>query len=183
MKYTISFKRTLGRRSGLILAALVALSIACNGANSGNTSGPQPANAQGTPAPSKSQSAVTNVAANQPVDGTETNAKPSIEITEVPRKGAGEQELETIAGRVGGVKISECKVVLFAGTDQWYVQPYIASPDTEIKEDNTWRNDTHLGSRYAALLVKNSYHPPSTTGKLPEVGGQVLAITTVNARQ
>jgi hypothetical protein len=108
--------------------------------------------------------------------------KPTIEITEVPSKGAGPDRVETIAGKVGGVKKNECKVVIFVHTDRWYVQPYFAASHTSINEENTWRTDTHLGSRYAALLVKNSYEPPSTFGKLPDVGGEVLAIATINAR-
>jgi len=71
------------------------------------------------------------------------------------------------SGKVDGVNAEDCKVVLFAGTNTWYVQPYMDSYDTPIKEGGTWRNDTHLGAQYAALLVKKSYKPPMTTGKLP----------------
>lgn len=174
MKYTIS------KHSVLSLAVFIVFSVACESTNSGNNSA-----TQATPAPSKSQSPIANLTATPSTNPTEANnsTKPTIAITEVPSKGAGDKELQTIAGTVGGVKISECKVVIFARTDTWYVQPYIASSDTSINEDNTWRNDTHLGSQYAALLVKNSYKPPSTTGKLPDVRGAVLAIATANASQ
>lgn len=175
MKYTIS------KHSVLSLAVFIVFSVACDGANSSNNSAPQSVNTQGTPAPSKSQSPIATPSTNP----TEANnpTKPTIAITEIPSKGAGDKELQTIAGTVGGVKISECKVVIFARTDIWYVQPYIASSDTSINEDNTWRNDTHLGSKYAALLVKNSYKPPSTTGKLPDVRDAVLAIAIADAKQ
>jgi hypothetical protein len=176
MKYTISFKRTLSKHSVLSLAVFIVFSIACDGTNSSNNSAPSPVNTQGTPAPTNAVTPSTNP--------TGTNStQPTISITEVPSKGAGETEVQTIAGTVGGVKINECKVVIFAHTDVWYVQPYIASPDTSINEDNTWRNDTHLGSKYAALLVKNSYKPPSTTGKLPDVRDAVLAIATADAKK
>jgi hypothetical protein len=179
MKYTITFKRTLGKHSLLCLAVFIVFSVACEGTNSSNNSAPQPVNAQGTPAPANSQSPIATPSTNR----TEANStKPTIAITEVPSKGAGDKELQTIAGTVGGVKINECKVVIFAYTDTWYVQPYIASSDTSINEDNTWRSDTHLGTKYAALLVKNSYKPPSTTGKLPEVRDAVLAIAIENAK-
>ena len=178
MKYTISVKKTLS------LAAVILFSIACQGTHSSSNS-VQATNAQGTPAPSSPQSGATNSPANPLTERIDPKnaTKPSIEITEVPTKGAGDQKMETIAGAVSGVKINECKVVLFAYTNLWYVQPYIGSSDTTIKEDYTWRNETFLGSRYAALLVKNSYNPPSTTGKLPAIGGQVLAIAIADAKQ
>jgi hypothetical protein len=100
----------------------------------------------------------------------------------VPSKGAGPDRVETIAGTAGGVNIAECKVVVFAYTNTWYVQPYIGSSDIAIKENGTWQTDTHLGSQYAALLTKNSYKPPETTGKLPDVGREVLAIVIVSAK-
>lgn len=176
MKYTLTLKRTLGKHSVLSLAAFILFSIACQGTHSSSNSG------QPTPAPSNPQPGATNSVAT-PATEAKNTGKPTIEITEVPSKGAGDQKMETIAGTVSGVKINECKVVLFAYANIWYVQPYIGSSDTSIKEDYTWRNDTHLGSRYAALLVKNSYNPPSTTGELPAVGGQVLAIAIVDAKQ
>jgi hypothetical protein len=108
--------------------------------------------------------------------------KPSIQITDIPRKGAGPDETERIAGTVTGVSDQECKVVIFAHTNTWYVQPYIDSSDTPIGKDCKWDNDTHLGSEYAALLVKKSYKPPSATGILPEVGGSVLAVTRATAK-
>lgn len=114
--------------------------------------------------------------------GNASTGKPEIKITEVPPKGAGPTQVERIAGTVSGVNTKECKVVVFAHTDTWYVQPYIEGSDTEIRDSNTWHTDTHLGSEYAALLVKNSYKPPTTTGKLPEVGGQILAIVVVEGK-
>src|SRR6185503_14074217 len=108
--------------------------------------------------------------------------KPEIKITEVPPKGAGPDRVERIAGTVSGVNTKECKVIVFAQTDTWYVQPYIETSDIEIKNSNTWQTDTHLGSQYAALLVNSSYKPPRTTGILPEVGGQILAIVVVDAK-
>lgn len=108
--------------------------------------------------------------------------KPSIQITLIPRRGGGPDEMERIAGTVSGASERDCKVVIFAHTNTWYVQPYRDSFDTLIGKDCKWNNDTHLGSEYAALLVKKSYKPPSATGILPEVGGSVLALTKVPAK-
>ena len=108
--------------------------------------------------------------------------KPDIAITRVPSKGAGPDRTEPIAGTVSGVNVNECRVVVFARTNTWYVQPYAASPYTTISNDGKWDTDTHLGDEYAALLVKPSYKPPPTTNTLPEVGDDVLAIVRVLAK-
>jgi hypothetical protein len=159
MKYKVLTEIIESKRSILCLIGFLALLVACQG----NTS----SGADSAPANDSTQNHTT---------------KPSIQITEVPPKGAGPDRVERIAGTVSGVNGKECKVIVFAGTDTWYVQPYIEASDTEIKDSNTWQTDTHLGSRYAALLVNNSYKPPSTTGRLPDVGGPILAIVVVDAK-
>ena len=186
MSQTVKSTTILNKLSLLTLVVLILLSFACDKNNSGNRSGSQnqPANAASATTPantiSTARSPDTSSSANSP---TETNAiGPSIQITEVPSKGAGPDALETIAGKVSGVKVKDCKVVIYARTNTWYVQPYIDSSDTAINDDGTWRNDTHLGSQYAALLVKASYKPSTTTGKLPAIGGPILAIATANAK-
>ena len=85
------------------------------------------------------------------------------------------------------------RVILFTQTDKWYVQPYAnptdtapTAPYTTLDKDGRWESDTHLGSEYAALLVKRSeppYKPPSATGVLPALGGDILAITRVEGRK
>jgi hypothetical protein len=183
MKHTKTFKLTLSKHNVLALAVFIVFSVACDGANSSNNSAQQTGHAQETPAPANTPAGTANVAATPSTNSPIANStKPTIAITEVPTEGAGE-ELQTIAGTVGGVQIAECKVVLFAYAETWYVQPFIATPNTRINEDNTWRNDTHLGTQYAALLVKKSYTPPKTTGKLPEIRGDILAIVIEKARQ
>ncbi|HXI23150.1 MAG TPA: hypothetical protein VNG71_04680 [Pyrinomonadaceae bacterium] len=107
---------------------------------------------------------------------------PSIQITVIPRKGSGPDETERIAGTVSGASEEDCKVVIFAHTDTWYVQPYVVSYDTPIGKDCKWDNDTHLGFEYAALLVKKSFKTTSPIAILPNVGGSVLARTIVPAK-
>src|ERR1044072_5663932 len=175
---------TINNLPFLSLALFLTLSVACDG-NKTNT----PATAQndgGNAAPANKQGntqQAANVPSTNSSPGAESNTTgPSIQITEVPSKGAGPEALETIAGTVRGVKVKDCKVVIFARTNTWYVQPYIDSSDSMINDDGTWRNDTHLGSQYAALLVKASYKPPATTGKLPATGGLVLATAIANGK-
>jgi hypothetical protein len=100
-----------------------------------------------------------------------------IRITQVPQRGSGPDRVETIAGTVKGVNFGQHKVLLYARTNQWYVQPYADSPYTTIDEHGKWKADTHLGSEYAALLVKSSHsNAPGTASTLPPVGGDIVAI-------
>jgi hypothetical protein len=111
----------------------------------------------------------------------EASSKPGIAISHVPQRGAGPEGMRTIAGTVSGVGTRRVRVVLFARTNTWYVQPYAASPYTAIGTDGKWQTQTHLGDEYAALLVEATYKPPAMTDTLPEVDGPVLAIATVAA--
>lgn len=115
----------------------------------------------------------------------EKAAAPSIKITLIPPKGEGERSWGDIGGSVGGVDVKDCgcRVVIYAHTDKWYVQPFANKPFTAIGETGTWKSGIHLGWDYAALLVKSSFKPDSTTDMLPEIGGDVLAVDTVPAKE
>jgi signal transduction histidine kinase len=75
---------------------------------------------------------------------------------------------------------AEARVVLFARSGEWYVQPFIDQPYTKIQDDFTWSNSTHLGTEYAALLVTPGYVPPAVTSELPKADENVLAVVTVD---
>ncbi len=106
--------------------------------------------------------------------------KPWIEITRIPDTDIGGRPvLETISGRVTGAG-AEDQIVLFARSGDWYVQPWIDQPFTRIQPDSTWSNSTHLGTEYAALLVAPGYAPPAVISQLPQEGGTVLAVVTVD---
>jgi hypothetical protein len=108
--------------------------------------------------------------------------KPSVQFTQIP--GAvpigGPEELQRIAGRVtdGG---SGAQVVVFARSEgTWWVQPYRSHSFTEVTDDGSWSNVTHLGTEYAALLVTKGYQPPAKVSELPQVNNSVLAVATTN---
>lgn len=110
---------------------------------------------------------------------SQAHNEPFIEISHVPPAGDGSPDnLQTIAGRVTGARPGE-RIVLFAHSGVWWVQPFATQPFTEIRADSTWNSTTHPGSEYAALLVDARYHPPPTVKELPEKGGPVLALATV----
>jgi len=102
--------------------------------------------------------------------------EPSIEFTTLPPGGQGSAvKLHHIEGRVRGAKRGQ-QIVLFARSGVWWVQPFEAQALTPIEVDDTWRNSTHPGSAYAALLVAPGYRPPPTMKALPEKGGVILAV-------
>jgi hypothetical protein len=105
-------------------------------------------------------------------------ARIQITFTQTPPFGNGNAvRTEPIAGRVSGVDPSEYRIVVYAYDANWYVQPYDTDPVTAINYDGTWRSDTHPGRKYAALLVKPSFKPPSEIKSLP--GGDDVLTTAV----
>ena len=107
--------------------------------------------------------------------------EPVIEFTTVPRAAEGGSDaLAPIAGRVTGARPGE-RIVLYAksGVGVWWVQPLTVEPFTTIEADSTWKSRIHLGTEYAALLVRSGFRPQPTTEALPKPGGDVITIATV----
>lgn len=109
-----------------------------------------------------------------------SSTAPSITITTIPpaEKGGG-RELDAISGRVRGASAGQ-RVVLYAHSGAWYIQPFADQPLTSIGPDSTWRNSTHLGTEYAALLVQPDYVPAPVITGLPQPGNGVVAVTSVD---
>jgi hypothetical protein len=105
---------------------------------------------------------------------------PAVQITRVPPANpGGPQKLDLIEGSVRGAKAGY-QLVLYAHSERiWFVQPFDNQPLTKILPDGTWKNSTHLGTDYAALLVDSSYRPSSRISTLPDVGNGVIAVTAV----
>jgi len=113
---------------------------------------------------------------------TQNQSAPAIEFTRVPLAGKGGPDLtDTIEGRVIRAHPGE-RIVLFAHWGTWWVQPSVAQPFTTIEPDSTWRNSTHLGTEYAALLVDANYQPQANIDSLPARGLGVVAVAVVNGR-
>jgi hypothetical protein len=105
--------------------------------------------------------------------------EPSIEFSRVPSAGEGDPEkLEPIEGRALNFRPGQ-QIVLFARSGMWWVQPFANQPFTNIQQDSKWKNLTHPGSAYAALLVDSRFHPLPTLAALPNKGGPVFAVATV----
>lgn len=104
----------------------------------------------------------------------------TVQFTQVPEVGPGGAEKTVkIAGRATDNKPGQ-RIVLFAWDGTWYVQPFASKPFTEIQADHSWSSVTHVGAKYAALLVEHDYAPPRVADTLPAQGGQVIAVATVN---
>jgi hypothetical protein len=55
------------------------------------------------------------------------------------------------------------KVVVYAKTDIWYVQPFTTAPLTTIERETcSWETLTHAWDELAVFLVPKNYNPPTT---------------------
>ena len=110
--------------------------------------------------------------------GLGSDSRPTVAITQVPPADAGgPQKIDFIAGRVTGAGQDD-RVVLYARSSMWWIQPFSNQPFTTIQPDSTWKSATHLGTEYAAMLVAPNYLPNPKVASLPPVGDGVLAVTT-----
>lgn len=91
----------------------------------------------------------------------------------------GPERTDMIEGRVSAVRADQ-RIVLYAKSEgRWWVQPLVENPFTRIQGDSTWKNQTHLGTDYAALLLNPGYLPPPSSEELPAQGGGVAAVALV----
>lgn len=105
--------------------------------------------------------------------------QPSIELTKIPPAAQGGRErVDTIAGRVHGA-IPGQRIVVYARSGPWWVQPWPDQPFIAIQPDSRWSTSTHLGYEYAVLLVNRDYQPPPTTDAAPTQGGSVVLVNIV----
>jgi len=81
----------------------------------------------------------------------------------------------TIYGVANNIDASQVRVVLWALTNIWYVQPLIASPYTNICDDGSWQNWTHGWKTMVAVLVDSTYVPGAVRYTHPGFEQGVLA--------
>nr|NIT55330.1 hypothetical protein [Fodinibius sp.]NIY23914.1 hypothetical protein [Fodinibius sp.] len=80
----------------------------------------------------------------------------------------------TVSGTANITDTTMFRVVLWAKTDRWYVQPSIANPYTTIQSDGTWSNSTYPWDQMVALLVDLSYVPGSIRDYHPSMDPGVI---------
>lgn len=93
----------------------------------------------------------------------------------------GPGRLDFIEGTASGAAPGQ-QIVLYVHSESWWVQPFANQPFTKIQADTTWKNSTHLGTEYAALLVEPNYRPMPKLAALPGEGNGVLAVTVVKGK-
>jgi hypothetical protein len=105
--------------------------------------------------------------------------KPSVELTRVPLANpGGPEQLDYIEGRATDAGPGQ-QIVLYAHSGVWWIQPFKDKPFTKIQADSTWKNSTHLGTEYAAVLVESGYRPEAKIATLPKEGNGVVAVATI----
>jgi hypothetical protein len=83
-----------------------------------------------------------------------------------------------LSGHAYNVDPNTTKVVVYALTDQWYVQPTTAAPFTNIAADGSWTASTNPWSSLVVLLVNPAdYTPAATEITNPALDPGVLAYT------
>jgi len=108
--------------------------------------------------------------------------KPSLQLTRVPEANpGGPEQLDYIEGRANDARPDQ-QIVLYARSGFWWIQPFANRPFTKIQADSTWKNSTHLGTEYAALLVEPGYYPESKVATLPKEGHGVVAVATATGK-
>jgi hypothetical protein len=107
------------------------------------------------------------------------NASPSIEFTRIPQADPGGREKNDIIEGVVKHGRAGQRLVLYAKSGKWWVQPLVSNPFTKLQASFKWTNATHLGTEYAALLVEPGYRPAPFIDNVPSPGGDVAAVAVV----
>jgi hypothetical protein len=116
--------------------------------------------------------------------GAKHDVEAKISFTQVPQWSTGDQnEHDIIEGTVRGARQGQRMVIYSKCGNLWWLQPLLTSPFTAILPDKAWRNEAHLGTEYAALLVDPSYHPAAVLRRLPEHGGAVAQVAVARGHE
>jgi hypothetical protein len=93
----------------------------------------------------------------------------------------GPNDTADISGKVVGLSGPEnYRIVLYAYSDHWYVQPSTEQKLTYLGPSGQWSTQTHFGSKYAIAVVKPPFDPPKDD--LPSAGPRVVAIELFSAK-
>ncbi len=84
-----------------------------------------------------------------------------------------------ISGIADNIDNGVIRVVLWARTNKWYVQPFTNNKFTSICLDGSWSNFTHPWNTIVALLVDPTYMPPNTQTSHPANAPGVIAWLSV----
>src|SRR5260370_21889052 len=109
-------------------------------------------------------------------EGRKKDVEAKISFTQVPQWNPGDRnQQDVIEGTVSGAREGQRLVIYSNSAGLWWLQPLLTSPFTAILPDQVWRNETHLGTEYAVLLVDPSFHPAAILSELPKRGQGIAA--------
>ena len=115
---------------------------------------------------------------------TKRDVAAKISFTQVPQWSPGdENEKDVFEGKVSGARQGQRIVVYSKTGGLWWLQPLLTSPFTPVLPDGVWRNEAHLGTDYAAILVDSSYRPAAVLDELPKREGGVQAVATSRGQE
>jgi hypothetical protein len=116
--------------------------------------------------------------------GTNQDVEAKISFTQVPQWNPGDRnQQDVIEGTVSGAREGQRLVIYSKSGGLWWLQPLLTSPFTAILPDQAWRNETHLGTEYAVLLVDPSFHPAAILSELPRRGQGVAAVAAASGQE
>ncbi len=116
--------------------------------------------------------------------GTNQDVEAKISFTQVPQWNPGDQnQQDVIEGTVSGARQGQRLVIYSKSGGLWWLQPLLTSPFTAILPDQVWRNETHLGTEYAVLLVDSSFHPAAILSQLPKRGQGIAAVAATRGQE
>jgi len=115
---------------------------------------------------------------------TNSGSQAKILFTQVPQLDPGDlNQTDVIEGKVGGSRQGQ-QIVLYSKTGGfWWLQPRLNSPTTPILPDGVWRNEVHLATDYAALLVDSTYHPIPVLAELPKPGHGIDTVAATRGQE
>jgi len=116
--------------------------------------------------------------------GTKQYVDPRISFTQVPQWSLGDENIQDVMeGTVSGTRQGQRLVIYTKSGSLWWVQPLVTSPFTTVLPDHVWRNEVHLGTDYAVLLVDASYDPAPVLAELPNRGQGVAAVAVTHGQE
>src|SRR5260370_10325928 len=116
--------------------------------------------------------------------GTNQDVEAKISFTQVPQWNPGDQnQQDVIEGTVSGARRAQRLVIYCKAGGLWWLQPLLTSPFTAILPDQVWRNETHLGTEYAVLLVDSSFCPAAILSQLPKRGQGIAAVAATRGQE
>jgi hypothetical protein len=117
-------------------------------------------------------------------EGPKQYVQPKISFTQVPQWSLGDENSQDVMeGTVSGVRPGQRLVIYTKSGSFWWVQPLATFPFTTVLPDHVWRNEVHLGTDYAVLLVDSSYYPAPVLAELPTRGQAVVAIAVAHGQE